>query len=336
MTKKSLIFTLILLALAAGIWWVSSLEKDDATQATDLTDFSYQEVENINRIFFGNKSGKHIDLVRVEPGKWTVNKEHTAWQKKVDFLLYETFGKIKIKGTVPKPALDNVIKNLTIAGIKVEIYAENIEEPVQVYYVGGSTPDQLGTYFWKPEAETPYIMYVPGFTGYLNSRFDLQERNWISRTLFAYEKEDVQSINVSFKDYQYSIDKLDSNFVLKDASGKMVNANPNAVNSYVSYFKRLNMESIIDLVEYKQDSILKTKPLAVLSVTDTKGETKTLSLYQKPSHDKMHNLHTDEGERLTYDPNRYYAKMSDAPEWMIVQEYTFGKVLRTPQEFQEK
>jgi hypothetical protein len=333
MTKKSLVLLALLVSIAVGISFLSTRKKSSMTTAKKDVDFSYQQVNNITRIFFANKSGKYIDLEKQTEGLWTLNQKHTAWQKKVDFLLFETFSKIRIKGAAPKPAVDNVIKHMAITGIKVELYSSDPNNPDQVYYVGGTTPDQLGTYFWIEGSETPYVTYIPGFTGYLNARFDLQERNWISRTIFEYEKNDIKTIEVNFKDDQYRIEQDQNSIKMVNAAGAEIAANPSALSSYLASFKKLNMEAIIDLVDNQTDSILKTKPLATISVTNTKGQVKTLNIYTKPPYDKMHNLHTVDGERLTYDPNRYYAKLDGRADWMIIQDYTFGKILRTASEF---
>jgi hypothetical protein len=333
MTKKSLIFIAILILLVLGIFQFSRAKNEPTSTSKEEIDFSYQEVDKLSRIFFANKSGKYIDLKKLEDGKWMLNNKYTAWQKKVDFLLYETFKKVRVKGAAPKPAVDNIIKRMAITGIKVELYSSDTSTPDQVYYIGGTTPDQLGTYFWAEGSTTPYVTYVPGFTGYLNSRFDLQPRNWISRTIFAYDKSDIQSIGVSYKNQACNIVQSNDQIILKDSNGNTLAANPDALSSYIAFFKKLNMEAIIDLTDNQKDSIQNTKPMAKITVTNKTAQAKTLNIYYKPSHDKMHNLHTVDGERLTFDPNRYYAIIEGNKDWMIIQDYTFAKVLRTADEF---
>ena len=331
MTRKPFVIIIVIALLTGGIWWMSKYQKSDSTKDHSEINFSYKNTEKVQRIFFTNKSKKFIDLRKKNDDTWTVNDKRVAWQKKVDFLL-ETFEKVRVKGTAPIPARDNIIKHMAITGIKVEIYSDN-EEPDLVYYIGGTTPDQMGTYFWMEGAETPYVTYIPGFTGYLNSRFDLQERNWYSPTLFEYKPENINAIGISLKGQSYTIQRREGNLVMLNQNGETYPANPNALSSYLNHFRKLNMEATIDLVEEKRDSILNTEPFAVVSVEDINNTTKTLLIFQKPAYDKMHNLHTDDGERLTYDPNRYFACWKGSKDFMIIQDYTFAKVLKKPEEF---
>lgn len=334
MTKKTVFLIGALVILAGGIWLVSTSGESGSSRAQEEIKFSIDQPEKINRIFFTNKSGKYIDLTKNKDSSWLVNNSYTAWQKKVDILL-ETFKKVRVKGTAPKPARDNVIAAMSVTGIKVEVYTGS-EIAEQVFYIGGTTPDQLGTYFWKEGAETPYVTYIPGFEGYLNSRFDLQEINWISPTIFAYNLNDIKQVAVNYSSDNFSIARNGQNWQMTDASGNPFAADSAIMVSYLRNFRKLNMESVLKLVENKRDSILSSTPFASIAVQDNNGGKKVLRLYQKPAYDKMHNLYTEDGERLTYDPNRYYANVEGKPEIMIVQDYTFAKVLRTSNDFIRK
>ena len=93
-----------------------------------------------------------------------------------------------------KAEFNGVINSMAASAVKCEIYTNNPDKPEKVYYVGSETKDLLGTYMLLEGSSTPFVMEIPSFNGYLNSRYFTAEREWRDRTIFNYKPSDITSI----------------------------------------------------------------------------------------------------------------------------------------------
>ena len=89
---------------------------------------------------------------------------------------------MRIKHPIARSALENIIKRMSIQNTKVDIFQNN--KQVKTIYIGGETADQLGTFMMIEGAKEPYVVYIPGFNGYLSSRFSCQEHLWRDKKIF--------------------------------------------------------------------------------------------------------------------------------------------------------
>ncbi len=297
--------------------------------------FAISDPDAVHAIFLTNKQGKSIRLTKKE-GEWVLNKKFPAWQKQVDLLLIETMPKLSIKGTVHKNARTNVIGRMASSGIKVEIFTNNLDAPDKVYYVGGTTPDQLGTYFWMEGSDDPMIVELPGHNGFLNSRYDLNRDQWISRSAFSAEKKDIQKVGIHYPgtpQSSFSLEVIEDEITLFQNFDSSRSANAGAMRSYLNLFEKLNYESFAQHNKHEKDSILSQSPLAIIFLKEKSGDTDTLTIYPKGSYEGMKGLYDKQGNRLAYDPARFYATWSKLDRLLIVQDYTFGKVLLRAEDF---
>ena len=163
-SKRYVLIFIALLAILGGLYFLKKQPKTGNTPG-DYQDFAVDQTNEVTMIFMTNQSGdKQIFLRKQADDSWTINDKHPAWQKKVNFLLNETMAKVEVQGPAPKAAVPNILKYMSINGIKVEVYRNNQPEPSKVYIVGNTTPTQLGTYFKFPGESKPMIMQIPGIS----------------------------------------------------------------------------------------------------------------------------------------------------------------------------
>lgn len=331
-----MIFVLLILVLA-GLYFLKKKEHVSSSDTINR-EFAVKNPEEVKLIFMTDQSGDHqIFLRKQDDGSWTVNDSFPADQKKVDFLLFETMSNLKIQGPAPKAAVENIISYMSINGIKVEVYSNDLNKPEMVYTVGNTTPTQLGTYYKLPGDDLPMIVHIPGFNGFLNIRYELMEDEWISPRVFGSTKEQIQEIEVTYPNAD------DSYKMVKGADGNIdftangitpSNLNSGAVKSYFNLFEKLNYETFVFTTsDSLKDSLLNATPFCIIRVKSTNRGTDELKLYHKPSHDKMHGLFDKDGNKLAHDPSRFYALYNKLDRVLIAQDYTFGKVLQTADKF---
>jgi len=323
-------FLFFFLLLIVGIFLLRMrTDKSDAKE--DVVPEFAVETETVNRIYMIDKQGNFADLKKGDQGIWTFNDSFLAWSSHVDLLLNETMAKLSVKNPVNKSARNNVLSRMAIKAIKVMVYDEKSPKPIKVYYVGGTTSDLLGTYFMEEGDDTPYVIHINGFNGYLNTRYSLDRDEWISRTIFGSTKEQIKSVSMEFPTQpseSYKLINTAGGIDVEMESGLATNVNRGAVRSLLASFDQLNFEGYDDLKSSTfVDSLKQTSPLVIITVESDNRETDRLTFYPKPIDTRTKDLYDKEGNELATDSDRYYAVYNKMDRLLIVQDYTFQKVL---------
>ena len=50
----------------------------------------------------------------------------------------------------------------------------------------------------------PYVVSIPGFNGYLSSRFSCEENDWKDKIIFNYDKNEIESVHLNYRDTIHS------------------------------------------------------------------------------------------------------------------------------------
>lgn len=341
MKRNRIAIILVIILGAASVWFI--INRGNGTIKRTLRDFAVADTASITKLFLADKDGNTVTLERQPSSQWLLNGKHIARPDAIKTLLY-TINKLDVKEPVGKNAQDNVIKRLATTAIKCEIYQNN--KLTKAYYVGTETTDQSGTYMilidtetMKPSAKA-FVTYIPGFEGYLTGRYFTEERGWRDRTVFHYVPSDIKSVKLeapSNPEQSYELSVLGNNsYQIKMVANNapVSNIDTLSVKQYLSYFQKLSHEGFeVELSQYQIDSVLKSKPLNILTVTDNKGETNKVTFFARNNLKKQHG---EDGELLPYDPIRMNALMENEQEVVLVQYYIFGKVLPPVDYFLQK
>lgn len=323
--------------MAAG--WLVYKQLPSTIEAAEK-DFAVKDAKNITG--FRLTSTEHSSMtLTLDSGTWMINHTHQARQDLVSELL-EAATRVTSLSPVPFRAHDNVIKSMLGKNVKVEVYCGN-NEPEKIYYVGGPTIDSKGTYMLLEVdgkmAKRPHIMYVPGFTGYLTPRFNPDTNVWRSRSLFNVPTDDIDELNVTYTqspEKSFVIKRLaKDSFEINTADTKYrVYEKPSskAILQYLSFYNNINIESF-ENENPERDSVLMQTPFCLISVSLTNGKTLDANLYYMPRNKRSKLQFDSKGEPLAYDIDHYYATIHQGRDFVMVQHYTLGKILRAYREF---
>lgn len=114
------------------------------------------------------------------------------------------------KPPVQKAAVKNMLNRINTDGIKVELYRDNETNPFQVFYIGTTLPNEKnGTVMVKDNAQSPFLVHIPGFEGDLRPRFSPFDYNWREKLPFSGSKESIASIEIEYPKYN------NESFILK-------------------------------------------------------------------------------------------------------------------------
>lgn len=332
--NKFLIITLLALLAIAAYYFVS---KSSGTLSGELKDFAIEDTASIDKIFISDYRGDKVTLTRGD-NYWVVDGAHKARQQSVEVLM-ATFSRIAVKSPVAKSAMNNIIKDIATKTIKVEIY-QGKDKPSKVYYIGGPTQDQMGTYMVLEndgeKSSVPFVMHIPGFSGYLSTRFFANPLQWRDAAIFTYQPEEIKSIEIIYHETPDESFKLEQNLnqisLFDGQTAQPIhNIDTNKVYQYLANFEKIHYEMIV-LDEKKpeeQDSIRKTKPFFTIKVEDVYGKsTKIVALHMN----NYRNTLDDKGNPYTYDMDRMYAILND-DILIYIQFYTFDKITAPKQFF---
>ena len=354
MKKKNYITIVIIaiLVVIAGILignnrYLSSL-RDEAY------DFTVYDTASITKLFFADKSGNQVLLQR-DGNAWTVNNEYKANQQLVNEMLY-TINRLRIKMPASLKKTDNIIKHMASTNTKVEIYQMlpriNLfnkiklfyhEKRSKVFYIGGVTQDNNGTYILKEGGDKVYIVYLHGFRGFISSRFSANPIDWRDHIIFNEPIGNIASVKLEITDdpdngfiinetdrYQYNMTRL---------NGKPVDYNENKVLTLMSSFDDVRFEAFLNDVDpARRDSIISSPFQQRITLTTKDGKVRSVTTFRLRTNSDIYDYDKDDidsFEDMLTDVDHKYALLSEGNEFVLIQDFTFGKLLK-PADFYSK
>ena len=330
---------LILLTVLLGILAVYFLFRSDKSSfKKELRDFAVKDTASISKIFLADRNGNSITLDRMKDGNWQVNGKFAARKDLLQSLMTAIY-KVDVKENVTKSAYNNTIKSLSTSGVKCEIYLHNENKPFKVYYVGGSTQDVLGTYMMLENSSVPFITEIPGFNGYLTPRYCLNLNDWKDPVLFKFTPDQIQKIEIKyakFPERNLLLNRNGDKFQVMAKAGDpgITRVDSVGVDNYLELYRNLYYESQeSNLNNTQHDSLKQTTPLCTIGVTDTKGKSRSLTIFPMPLNEKSLTRQDSLGNPLKYDVDRMIGFIESEGEWVVIQHYTFDRIFRSSFDF---
>ncbi len=338
---------IIILTLVLAIFAVILLFSNK--KSTIVDDFAVEDVSTITKIFMGDKLNNKVTLERIDEQNWKLNKDYNASRQLMNMLL-ETINELKVREPVSKAGRNNVIKWLAARSVKVEIYQmvyrinlfDKIklfkhEKLTKVYYVGGETQDNMGTFMQMEGAEDPSIVYIPGFRGFVSPRFSAVETDWRAHDLFDIKISDLKSVKLvypNFPDSSFEITRNGRSFDLKLlATNQIVNQYDTLkVLEYLSSFTNISFEAFRNNIgKHAIDSLTRDKPLHILTVTNISGKSTTITTFPKPA--DMGQVDDIDNLQVLMDRDRFYALINDGKDFVTIQFFVFDHLIRSADYF---
>ena len=349
MKKRNIISIVIIaiLVIIAGILIANN--RYLSTLRGDAADFTVYDTASITRLFFADKSGNQTLLDRTDHG-WTVNKDHHASQRMVNDMLY-TLNRMRIKMPVSVKKSDNIITRMSGTNTKVEVYQMmpriNLfnkvklfyhEKRSKVFYIGDVTQDNNGTYVLKEGGDKVYIVHLHGFRGFISARFSANPMDWRDHLIFAEPMSNIASVKLEINDdpdngfiiketdrYQYSMTRL---------NGQPVDYSENKVLTLMSSFGDVRFEAFLtDVAPARRDSILNSPFQQRLTLTTKDGLSRSVTTFRLRTNADLYDyseeeLNNPDFEKMINDPDHQYALLSEGNEFVLIQDFVFGKLLK--------
>ena len=315
--KKILLTIIAVLLLGAGAYYSLQKEEVKTTITGSDSEFSIADTSQITRFFIAQKNGMNHHFVKQKNGKWRVNDKWNA-DKNMANLILGTISEIKLKVAVLKSKRNMVIKELASRGIKVELY--NKEGIMKTFYIGEATSDDKGTYIIMEGSETPYVVHIPRLQGYLTSRFMVNKKAWLDKSIFTSKLKEIVSLSVDYpgnEEQSFAIVRDSSGFKLENTSFEI---NTPKLHEYLRNYQYKNAVQLPKINDKKalDDSLAQVKPFVIIQIEDENPENSNrVTIYRIDSEENV----------LCY-LNKY-------DTYAICQLYSFGKLFVTKESFKK-
>lgn len=285
--KKNLPYFLVFAVLAMVSWYVWQ-QRGSGTLKVSETAFGIEDTASVVKIFMADRQGKKLTLSRSVGGPWKLNQNRVPRPDAVHTLL-ETLRRWEVKTPVPRPSVQTVFRNLATLGVKVEVYFA--DQTKKVYYVGSGTPDMRGTYAMLEGSSLPYVLHLPGWEGYLSTRFFTDEEEMRERVLFRLNPDSLDRLLVEYPNEpteSYSLTLVNGKgLVLRGydpVSGQVgpdLQANPDAVASLWQGFRFLPVEGFENNQPMRDSVPSRVPPKMKVRLWEKNGRLHLISVYPK-------------------------------------------------------
>ena len=310
------------------------------------TAFALKDTTAITRIFMADMFENKVSLTKTAEG-WMVNQQKPAASYKINELL-ATLTSIRVAQHIPKAGQHTIIERLAVNSIKVEIYETKPlfklfkhpffkkERLVKTYYLGDATPTNLGSYALVEGMSEPYVVYKPGFRGYITPQFSTNPVDWYSQRMFSTKLTRIQKasfIDVENPENSFFVEKSGPrSFTLLDAHKKTVpDYDTTLLINMLSEFRERNYEMYVtDLPQSYKDSVLQFNFFKSISLTDVDNQTTTMKLYRQINTGSLY-VDGDMIEEIYHEFNkdRCYATLNDnTDEIYTIQFFHFDRQIQ--------
>ena len=335
--RKTILYLVVLGILGFAIYYFL-ISNNDTSYNTAEAGFTVKDTGNIGRIFLVSNDGEAITLDRTDSG-WVVNKKYKALASTLDLLMTTMYQQAPLY-PVTKAAYEDVVKTLSTDGTKIELYGRDGKK-IKVFYVGGVALNNTGTNMLMDGAKMPYVVQVPGFVGYLSSRYTTKLTDWRDRTVFNIPQSEIKSISMHYDSKpgnSFLVTRENDSFTVKPEDDKLVKGAPGQnsrrAKIYATYFSDVNCEGYLNGLP-DMDTTLRTAPKqSTIDIIGLHGQHQHADIYWMAINKRSKNVaNTPVDVPEDYDADRLYAVINNSRDTVMIQQYAFRNIFRKAGEF---
>lgn len=343
MKKNRLIVIVAVMLVTVAI--ILLAQNHYSTLKENETNFAVSDTASVTKIFIADKGVNSVTIERNKENGWVLNGNIDANNIIVQTLL-STMKRMTVKAPVSIASHDNVVKRLASIAKKVEIYQDvyridffglklfKHEKLTKVFYVGDATKNNLGTFMLMEGAKRPYIIYLPGFRGFISSRFSAMPDDWRTHVVFKNSLVDIKSLKIYFGEN----DSLGFNIEVFDAMGnykitRLLNGetlktfDTLKVLNLITSFADLRYETRLNNLFTPQriDSIINSPSKYEITLVDNDGESTFIKIFNKNR--APEEITTEYDKLVPIDHDRMYGLINGGDDFVLIQYYVFDKIL---------
>jgi len=238
---------------------------------TDL--FRVEDFTKIDKVVL-TKKGNPTEL-KFDGARWKVN-DQLADRNMID-VLFATLQQAEPKRPVAESLQDSISNMLTAQGVRVSLFAG---EELQQEFLAGGNPAKTLAYFKKPTEDESYVMVIPGYRVYASGVFELDENGWKDKYVFGFNWRNFQTLKATIAGNPKSDFEVAMGKVYFEVKG-VTSIDTAKLNDFLDAVSLLTADEYVRKDEVSgYDSLLKSKPILELQVSDVSGKSYSLVLYE--------------------------------------------------------
>ncbi len=309
------------------------------------TEFAIDDTSLVTKVFIADKQGNSVKLIKQTNGSWLLNDKYEANSDIVGLLLY-TAKNIQVSSIVPKTAHNNIIKRMSSASTKVEIYENSYrikffglklfpyEKKSKTYYIGDATMDNMANFMMLEGSKRVYIVNLPGFRGYVSTRYSFIESDWRDHTVFRTKLNQIKELKVEHIKNPEQSYKVESVGVRKFNLYRL--SNNSKIESYdtaklidnLMLYRSLKYEASANNIDNKsKDSIINFNHFLTITLTEKEGKITKVRMFYRPELVVQNPDETSKIE-LNFSREKFYSIINDSKDFNICQFYVFERILQ--------
>ena len=309
--KKNIVLIFSILIIIFLGWFTYKLMNKSNVSDSELIAFNIDDVETIDKIKIKDLQGFEIELIK-ENNEWKNSKGDCIQQENVNFIL-DAFKNIEFKGYLPENSKETQIKLMSVQHTKVDIFQNG--EWSKTWFIGSASQDHYGQVMLLDsdefgKSDLPVIMKIKGLNGIIEPRFFADPRKWMCTKIFALPISEILDVNVKYIKEpirSFRVHKEGAKLDVYQQNSKLAKVDTSMIFSYLNNFKKIHFEGPnYELSKKKVDSLKRTTPFVVLTLTETNKKKTTL---------KMFRIKTDEPQQNEFgvmedaDMNKFWCEL---------------------------
>ena len=324
---------LIILIIAIGIlgflgWYTMTLMENKGKSDTELIEFSIADTSTVDKIIVTDAFSNKIEIVR-EGNRWTDIGGACIMQENANFML-EAFKNIEFKGYLPDNAQKQFTKIMTTQHTKVEIFQNG--DWIKTWYIGPPSADHYGQIMLldsdaSGKSDIPVMMKIKGTQGIIEPRFFADKRKWMCTNIFAVPLDRISRVEV--KNYEapkhsFTVTKKGSKLDVYQQGRKLQKVDTAMIFRYLHNYKKIHFDlANFELSNKQIDSMKRTKPFIVLTVTETDKKQTKLRMFRIKTDDFQVN---EFGDVVSVDMNKFWCELPNG-EMVKCQYFVFNPII---------
>lgn len=332
--KKNLLYLVVFVVLLLVVgYFLSNDSRRSTLEGPENYDFAVKDTASIDKIIISDKTPRKATLKRTSDG-WQLDGQYPVRKDAMEVLL-ETLYRMEMKNFLPQRMVPEVEKQLAVYGKRVEIYQEG--ELAKVIVVGKPIPSEMGTYMKLEQGDLPYAVHIPGFNGFLNTRFITETHLWRSRDLVQMKPRSIKEVELIYPDslgasFKLTVFSTDSLYMTNAETNELVSdLSPLKGRLFLAACANLKAEGEIipsDPIYARRDSLLASSPVFTLRIRSKSGEERKVSAYKIKAAPETIDY---DDPRSFFDPDRLHGFVNDE-RMVLLQYYGLRNVLKSLEE----
>jgi hypothetical protein len=252
------------------LYWSSNT----VVEEIDPTRFRLSDSKAVNKVVF-QKDSSRIEL-EFNNNRWMVNQTFDADRDLVD-VLFATVAQAIPKRVAATSIKDSVTRESRRQGVKVDFFVgQRID---RTFWVWGN--EALGvTYFIANEDNTPYVMVIPGYRAFVGGIFSQPADTWRDKQIFKFNWRNFTNLTSTFPNDPTQNFKVILTADKLLAVEGVIEADTTVLSDFMQAVSVIKGDAFYKSGEYtRYDSLIKTKPIMNITVSELSGEQHTLEIF---------------------------------------------------------